>query len=534
MSDYHVYVDHGSENVEYEIPDIYRDSDSETNSDQIKTYISNLLNIDYNNISIDINRKGKVKKKCIDYEILDGDDIYIYFVKIDCVNIENLKLKSGSANMANLKYNTYNFKEKYLNSILSDEEDYRQKVENILNIMKDKIKKFNNNTDEILLDNFLTLIIMKYVPMHSSIYPFSINGDYHIFCNLDKDNNPIGFGYVFNLKTNTYYQGNFVKNLIYNCQCISLNNNPYFIVSKLFIDYTPIENGIKKFLTHNEVFIGNFNNGLYSIYGNLITDDGSYIGNFKDGLKFCFGHMTYKNGDSYTGFWSFNKKSNFGKMKYSNGDYYIGTWYEDKKEEFGLFYDKQMNITYIGTFKDDKETFISDEFTLVNGYYYPSDFMGEYEIKTNNNENNETTYMFSKQVFNCEKLLITHSKDITQLLNLKQSYYVGNYDYLGECYGFGKLYINRTNKIINNNTTTNDITTKEYIDEKFKGFDCYYCNFIESYPNGFGMIKCNNGNVYIGNIFNSKFNGYGTLFKKNGIKLKGFWNNNKLVHKSIK
>ena len=73
MSDYTVYINDGADDVEYDIPDIYRDTDSETNSDQIKTYISSNFNIDFSNLSIDINRKGKLKRKCSNYEILDGE-----------------------------------------------------------------------------------------------------------------------------------------------------------------------------------------------------------------------------------------------------------------------------------------------------------------------------------------------------------------------------------------------------------------------------------------------------------------------------
>ena len=57
MSDYRVYIKYDSEDVELDIPDIYRDPDSETNSDQIKTFLANDSDINFTDLNCDINLK---------------------------------------------------------------------------------------------------------------------------------------------------------------------------------------------------------------------------------------------------------------------------------------------------------------------------------------------------------------------------------------------------------------------------------------------------------------------------------------------
>lgn len=531
MSDFNVYIKTESDNVEYEIPDIYRDPDSETNSDQIKTYISQNLNIDYDNLVIDINRNGRIKRKCSNFEILDGDDLYVYFEKIQNIDFKKLKMRSGSYGISDLKFNTHNFKESDLKTILSIEDNHRSKIDEIVNIISSKLNDFSLNQDDIEFINSLT--VMKYNIYHNDIYPFNNIDNNYVFCCVDKDKKPVNFGYMFDFKTNTYYEGNFNGSNIYHGKSCCFGNDFYYSTCTMYSSGLPVHNGTKKFLNRNELYTGCFVNGEYGNIGNLINDEGNYSGWFKNGKKFLFGYMKYKNGNVYSGFWNTDEKSHFGKMKYVNNDYFIGTWYNDKKIDFGTFYNSKRNITYVGTFKDDKETFNKDEFTLIKGHYYPSDFFGTYEIELIDHEDSEGNILFSqklsKLIYDQDNMVLSQSKDISKFVNNQQIYHVGNYDYLKDIFGFGKLYYNSSSKIIHNFPKGDEIMTQEYIETKFKGYRIYHCNFINSTPNGFGKIDYENGDIYIGNIKNSLLNGYGTVFKSDGTKIKGFWNDNIII-----
>lgn len=534
MSDYTVYINNGSDNVEYEIPDIYRDTESETNSDQIKTYISNSLNIDYNNLSIDVVRNGKLKRKCVDYEILDGDSLNVYFEKPQIVDFKKIKLRSGSCSIQDLKYNMYNFKESELKSILSYEDNHQSKINKVLEILRIKLTELRDRISQDDFNAINCLTIMTYTLHHCNAYPFSVFDSSYIFCNVDRHKNPVGFGYMFDFKTNTYYEGNFNGSNVYHGKCLSLGDDPYYLTCTMFSSGLPVHNGTKKFLLRNEMYTGCFVNGQYGSNGTLINDEGNYSGIFKCGMKFLFGHMKYKNGDIYSGFWNSDMKSHFGKMSYSNGDYFTGTWYENKKADFGNFYNKKMNVTYVGTFKDDNESFIKDEFTLLRGHHCPSDFFGTYEIELYNQEDSDgnikISQKLSKLVYDQGNLAISYTKPLN-INNCQQTYHVGHYDYMREIFGFGKLYINTSGKTIRNSPSGEEIMTKEYIDAKFQGYCIFHCNFIDNYPNGFGKINFENGDVYIGNIKRSKLNGHGTLFKSDGSKIKAFWNNNHMIQR---
>jgi hypothetical protein len=533
MSDYQVYINNGADDVEYDIPDIYRDADSETNTDQIKTYISNCLNVDYSNLSIDVNRKERLKRKCTNYEVLDGDSLYVYFEKPQSIDFKKLKIKTGFSNMIDLKYNTHNFKETDLKTILSHDDNHQSKINEVLEIIRIKLTSIRDKISQDDYNDITSLNIMSYNLQHSEAFPFNnIDGNY-FFCNVDKERNPIGFGYMFDFKTNIYYEGNFNNSNIYHGKCLSLGDDPYYSTCTMYSFGKSVHIGTKKFLIRNEMYTGCFVNGEYGNNGNLVNDEGNYNGIFKFGTKFLFGKMNYKNGDIYIGFWNSGKRSHFGKINYFNGDYFTGTWYDDKKTEFGTYYNREMNVTYIGTFVDDKESFIKDEFTLFKGHYYPSDFFGTYEIELYNQNddkgNKKIAQKLSKEVYDQGNLLVAHSKEITTFTNCQQTYYVGHYDYTREIFGFGKLYINITGNIIRNSPEGEEIMTKEYLDSKFENFRVYHSNFIESFPNGFCKIDYENGDIYIGSVKNSHLHGHGTLFKNDGSKIKGFWNNNKII-----
>ena len=244
--------------------------------------------------------------------------------------------------------------------------------------------------------------------------------------------------------------------------------------------------------------------------------------------------MIYKNNDQYLGFWANNLRNNFGKMKYSSGDYYSGSWKDDKRIFFGTYFDYKYKITYIGTFLDDRRSFIKDEFKLISGNVFFSDQIGEYEFSIELIDDISYRKTSSTSIYEYSKLLPIGFKTetVSKLDFSKQTFYIGHFDPIRQFYGMGKLYYNYGSDLINNELNLDlSLYSLEYENLKFSGFRCYHSLFENGYPNGFGMIDYENGDRYIGSITNGQINGEGLFIKTTGERIKALWYNGLLIDK---
>lgn len=528
MSVYNVYFKTASDNIEVDIPDIYKDADSETNSEQIKVYICNKLGMNYDSVIFDLKRNKIWKRKCNnEIVILDNDELYFYLRdNSQDIDIKRLKLETGFRSINNALYCTNVNSEKLLNKILSEDELYTEKINILFNDLSHLI---NNETIKDFIENF---IIYLNTPLKLKIsFPFNeYNGGW--FFGFMNNKKPHGFGFYYDYINKIYYEGRFVNDCINYAKC--LNINTYFSYNDLYINYKECGKGMKVYLDIYEKYEGFFNEGIYSGGGKLINNNGLFTGLFKDGLANGYGCMIYKNGDIYSGFWSNNKRNIYGKIIYNNGNYYSGTWIDDYINIFGMFYDSNINITYIGTFNNGKRTFKKDEHIIIDGSFLDSDIIGEHcnEIESSENEYIQKS---TNTLYLMEKLLLDTFCNTKQnnLNDCRQKYYIGHYDLMQNFYGFGKLFYNRNNKPYNNDVSSYEVYSNEYLKNKYNGYRTYHTTFSDGLPNGFGMIEFENGDRYIGGISKGEVSGNGTLFKKDGTKIKAFWNRNISICKVV-
>lgn len=531
MVSFHVYFKAGSDNIELNIPDIYRDSESETTTDQLRTYIANQIEKNYTDLCVDVKRGKGIKRKCNDYVIENEDDVYFYESSPQSViDVNKIKMRVGfSSHIENLcALNEYS--QVVLNKILSIEENHKNKIEDVTRIFNAFLEKVNDSEDR----SFISLLtISNYSTAHSSCYPFFQIENKYYFCNRNKEGMPKGIGYMFDFDTLTYYQGQFHDSSIYHGKSVCISDDGFYTTCVLYVDGMLSHNGFKKYLFRNEIYSGCFVNNFYANNGCLSTNEGIYEGKFKNGLKSIIGNMKYSNGDSYIGYWCQGKQSFHGKMIYSNGDQYIGTWYDGKKEEFGSYFDKKMNITYVGTFKDDKRLFQSDEFKLYKGNHMTTNITGAYEVELLKNSNGDKAMKIAKTCYDGSYLLSCSSNNIPcDEFTQRQCFYTGNFDFMRHFYGYGKFYINPESTIINN-ITENEEFSESYIKNKFNGFHIYHGIFNENKLNGFGMVTYRNGDRYVGNFKDTAQNGFGTILKIDGSRYSGFWNSGRMIHQSV-
>lgn len=522
-SEYRVYIKNGVKNVEIEIPEIYRDPSSETNTDQIKTYLCNTVDINYDNLFVDIKRNKGIKRKCYNYEVENGDELYFYYENVDKIDFSKIDLKSGFSNTMDLKYHKHNFSESDLNRIMSKEELHVKKIEIIMTEINSLISSINNIE---IIDSITSFYIVGFNVDHIYQLPLTIIDNYWYFGQLNSNNKPTGIGYIYDHVNKIYYEGKFSDFVISEGKSLVMSNDQYYATCISYVNFQQNDHGLRKYLFRNEFYVGKFLEDKYDSNGVLITDIGKYVGFFKDHLFNSYGLMSYINGDLYSGYWYNGKRNIFGKIKYSNENYYSGIWNEDKYDNFGIFYNNKFKIAYLGTFKDNKCTFNKDEFKLIDGHVFYSDYIGE---RNNNVEinNDEIKQISSEKIYQHNLLLnsFNNNKPLNSHNDFTQNHYIGHYDFTKKFYGIGMLFYNSEMEIIKNYNNVIKYSN-EFYDDHYKGYRSYYSLFLNGIPNIFGIINYENGDRYIGNIKNGKLNGIGTVFKKNGERIKAFWNNN--------
>lgn len=530
MQGFRVYFKVGSDNIELNIPDIYRDSDSETTTDQLRTHLATNLEIDYYNLEVDVKRDTKIRRKCKDYTLEDEDEVFFYETVSQVIDVNKLKMKIGFSSAIQSLNAPNEYSEKILESITNREEEHRVKAEEVIRIFRAFLDKINDHDDRSFIG---LLAIMNYTVLHTNCYPFMQLKNRYYFCYFDNEGQAKGLGYMFDFDTLTYYQGQFNDMSIYHGRSVCMSDDGFYTACKLYVDGMSANEGIKKYFFRNEVYSGCFVDNLYGNSGSLTNNDGVYNGKFKSGKRSMLGTMKYSNGDVYIGYWSNGKRSFHGKMNYANGDHYIGSWSEDKKDDFGLYYDKCMNITYVGTFKDDKRSFNDDEYYLHKGNHQFSTITGAYEVELAIDNNNNKTTIIAKTCYDGNLLLNCSSKNIPcDEFTQRQCFYTGNFDIMRQFYGYGRLFINPNFDIIKNKTVK-DQYSPGYIQDRFNGYIIFTGMFDDNKLNGFGMITYTNGDRYFGTVKDNTRNGHGTMIKNDGTRYSGFWNSGRIIHKDV-
>jgi len=81
-------------------------------------------------------------------------------------------------------------------------------------------------------------------------------------------------------------------------------------------------------------------------------------------------------------------------------------------------------------------------------------------------------------------------------------------------------------KVYAKNKSKKEQLIKDGYEGDFSG--CHFFNYRHCWRHGKGTMNFNNGDKYVGQWRNDKFNGFGILEKANGEKYEGNWKNNKM------
>lgn len=337
MPDYHLFDIY---NNEEELPELYLDDDSETNTDQILNYLVNNYKINYYDISLKLKRNGIIKNVTNTIEIIDGDILYYELVNIYTYNFNCIKSFVNSISL-------------YIN-----DKDFLNEL-NSLSINKFSINFYND------------------LPMSTFKYK---NDNYIYFGKYDNQDNLYGFGILFNLTKNIYYQGFFNRFNIYY--------------------------GVK---------IDRYNVILCDVFEKLVPNN-------------CYGKVYSYGNYMYFGFLEKGLRNKFGKMVYLNGNIYVGSWKNDIRNEFGILYIKRDNLYYIGMFSDDNPTYNKDEYILSKEKIEINDIIGNVE-QSLETDNNKILINSNKSIYNKTKL-IKKSINNKRIENNKEE--LNNYKYIGQ------------------------------------------------------------------------------------------------------
>ena len=279
--------------------------------DKIKNYINECSEKDYfNNIKKIVNNQIQKLKDLIKNLESNLKLFEKYFNKNltfckDLINLYDNNNKNYQIlhNLNNINYNNYEFfKNKNFNDIINIYElnDFLKNILPYKFIKKEEFIKNENNLSKIRENYFKEKIMLSSYKLYKQIndeYFYNINKE------LKYDSSKIIYKIDYLLKKNIFYSGEFSK-----------------------INLAPEGIGIKTY-SKGDIYIGNFENGLFSGYGKLIE----------------------KNGTIHQGFYTEGKYNGFGKIKFNNGAYYLGYFKKGKRNGFGIYY------------------FENKDFILVNG-----------------------------------------------------------------------------------------------------------------------------------------------------------------------
>lgn len=529
MSEFQIYIKKDSDKIQVDIPEIFKDPDSETYTDQIKTYLCSVYGCDYYNISLDVKREKRMMKNVKDIEVLNDDEIYVIFKeepKQDLSLISNIKSGFSDVNEKDFSDINTNVVLEYQKCI---EKEYTTKLDIVKSAIKscfteDKEDKEFLSLSDSLKGNIKMLYANNYGEFFHSVFPFRYFNRCLYFCRF-VDGKPLGLGFMYDEIRGIYYEGYFNSDVnITNGKCLVTKNKRSFSICKTFNNLMKYDHGKITYLDSDETYNGCFFMDLYSGYGVLNKDSISYTGNFVDNMKNGYGFILYPNLDRYYGFWSNDKKNVFGKTFYNTGDFHIGVYEEDSASEFGVYYSLTDNISYLGTFFNNKRSFNKDEYKIIQGCVLYSDLIGIYDVSI---KKYELTYKKKSfhSVYVTDKQYYTEASnyEIDNINKNKSKCYYGSFNQNCEIFGCGRFFSDNNDEITDNDVSDLEPYSIEYLKKKYKNYVEYQGLFHSRSQNGFGYIKYPNGDYYIGDIKFGLRDGNGTLNKNNGEIYKAFW-----------
>ncbi len=112
-------------------------------------------------------------------------------------------------------------------------------------------------------------------------------------------------------------------------------------------------NGAGKLENKDEIYVGDFVDGLYEGQGKLVVEksDYTYEGDFYGGYRHGRGVAQYGSGDLYKGEFYEGKKDGFGELIWANGNRYEGQWSSGARVD-GVWVSSEGEI-YEGEYKDE-------------------------------------------------------------------------------------------------------------------------------------------------------------------------------------
>ena len=431
--------------------------------DKIKNYINECSEKDYfNNIKKIVNNQIQKLKDLIK-NLESNLKLFEKYFKINLTFCKDLiKLYENNNknykilhNLNNINYNNYEFfKNKNFNDIINIYElnDFLKNILPYKFIKKEEFIKNENNLSKIRENYFKEKIMLSSYKLYKQINDEYINKD------LKYDSSKIIYKIDYLLKKNIFYSGEFSK----------INSSPEGI-------------GIKKY-NKGDIYIGNFENGLFNGYGKLIEKNGTiHQGFYKEGKYNGFGKIKFNNGAYYLGYFIKGKKNGFGIYYFENKDFYIGEWKDDNRDGFGLYFQKEKNI-YYGEF--------SNNFKNGLGIFY----------------------------FNCPKIYDSLKKYLDNFGNNNNN----------NNYNIGDILKGDFNKY-----SSGDIYEGEYKNSQKKGIGVYKLKnnmiykgeFYNGNYEGYGFLVDNNKNIFQGYFYNDEIY-YGIKTKnEDTIDEAGFFEN---------
>jgi hypothetical protein len=124
----------------------------------------------------------------------------------------------------------------------------------------------------------------------------------------------------------------------------------------------------------DEIFAGQFIDGIREGEGISVVENSIYSGNFVNDEILGFGITEWDNGDIYIGQSMGGIRNGLGKIENADGSYYIGNFVNDNKNGKGIFVYSD-GLTHFGEFKENE--MIRKDFTM----YYKNSTTNEFELK---------------------------------------------------------------------------------------------------------------------------------------------------------
>lgn len=103
------------------------------------------------------------------------------------------------------------------------------------------------------------------------------------------------------------------------------------------------------------IYLGTVKDGMANGNGMALWETGSmYNGGWLNNKRNGHGSFIWQDGETYNGDYKNDKREGNGTYVFVNGEKYVGEWHNDMRHGFGVLYDSKGEITFKGTWQNDK------------------------------------------------------------------------------------------------------------------------------------------------------------------------------------